>query len=67
MRGEGREDQDQDQGELEIILLPDGTVLLPRGTELMVDIADALGDPRAKEFAKQASETEVLVGRRMCG
>ena len=67
MRRQKRKDQDQDIGEVEITILPDGKVLLPRGSRLMIDIAEALGDKKAKKFAEQACETEVLIGRRMCG
>jgi len=47
-------------------VLPDGTVLLPRGLTL-ADLAEALGDEKAKVFCEQATSTEVLIGKRMCG
>ncbi len=67
MRRKKRKDQDQAESGLEITILPDGRVLLPRGCKLMVEIAELLGDEKAKSFTQQASLTEVLVGKRMCG
>jgi len=67
MRRKRRKDQDQGTSELEITILPDGRVLLPRGCDLMIEIAEELGDQRAKAFAEQAELTEVVIGKRMCG
>jgi hypothetical protein len=33
----------------------------------MIEIAEELGDQRAKAFAEQAELTEVVIGKRMCG
>jgi hypothetical protein len=67
VRRKKRKSKDQDQGELEITILPNGKVLLPRGCNLMIEIAEILGDEKAKTFTEQAALTEVLIGKRMCG
>jgi hypothetical protein len=64
-RDQGSERTDQDQ-DWEIIILPSGEVMLPR-EEGLVPLAEALGDDVAAAALMSASDTEFLVGTRMCG
>lgn len=73
MRSEEREDPDQDNralsdDEVTITIMPDGTVILPQiDSPGILEIAKALGDPRAIAFCEQAALTKVHIGKRMCG
>ena len=64
-RDQGSERSDQDQ-DWEIIILPSGDVLMPR-EEGLAPLAEALGDDVAASALRSASDTEFLVGTRMCG
>lgn len=52
---------------MRISVLPDGSIVLPRGTEFLEEIAKACGDKAAVTFCEQAELNKVLVGKRMCG
>lgn len=60
---------DQDFATIELVVeaLPDGEVVLPQDPGLSADLAEALGDPNARQFCKQSEESEVVQGKRMCG
>ena len=63
MQGGERQDTDQDQ-DLEIIILPDGSVIL---TPEAGWVAEALGDEAAVEKCRKAMRTKVISGGRHCG
>lgn len=69
MREEGQQDPHQSDRSIDIIILSDGSVLLPRDADvpLLTEIAKALGDQKAVEFCEQAALSKVHIGKRMCG
>lgn len=58
-----RKDQDTDQ-EVEVVILPDGTVLVPVEVPWM---AEALGDHAAAGRCREALRTRMVAGERRCG
>lgn len=65
MRG-GRGREDTDPASFELIVLPDGRVVLPKDARLAT-VAEALGDLGVAKSCRQASMNEVMVGKGMCG
>lgn len=52
---------------MRIAVLADGSIVMPRGTPLLDEIAKAIADPAAVTFCEQADMNKVLFGKRMCG
>ena len=54
--------------EIEIIILEDGKILLPKNHPLSRELAEAFGDEKAvKEYDDANSSMNILIGKAMCG
>ena len=69
MRGERQENQDQSSSriDLEIVILEDGSVMIPAEMVAAPELAALLGDYSASVLAKTKQETKFISGSRMCG